>query len=121
VRHPLNLFGHPTEFREDGEPPSRHRQGPLRVKERRARDEHLFSALPDRRQRQPAILAPGEELIAGPRVSPARVRVADIGGKEFDIAPGGRLAGVGDQRRHQMAAVGQGRERAREDEDRGAS
>jgi len=36
---------------------------------------------PDRGQRQPAILAPGEELAAGPRVSPARVRVADIGVK----------------------------------------
>ena len=58
---------------------------------------------PDRGQRQPAILAPGEELAAGPRVGPARVRVADVGGEEFDVAPGGRLAGVGDQRRHQMA------------------
>jgi hypothetical protein len=48
---------------------------------------------PDRRQRQPAaILAPSEELVAGPRVSPARVRVADVGGEEFDVAPGGRLA-----------------------------
>jgi len=70
---------------------------------------------PDRGQRQPAILAPGEELATGPRVSPARVRVADIGGEEFNVAPGGRLASVGDQRRHQMAAVGQGRERARLD------
>ena len=66
---------------------------------------------PDRGQRQPAILAPGEELPAGPRVGPARVRVADVGGEEFDVAPGGLLAGVGDQRRHQMA-VDRGRERA---------
>ena len=66
----------------------------------------------DRGQRQPAILTPGEELMAGPRVSPARVRIADIRGKEFNIAPGGRLAGVGDQRRHQMAVVGRDRERA---------
>ena len=66
---------------------------------------------PDRRQRQPAILAPGEELVAGPRVSSARVRIADIGGEEFDIAPGGRLAGVGDQRRHKMG-VDRGRELA---------
>jgi hypothetical protein len=65
---------------------------------------------PDRRQRQAAILAPGEELATGPRVSPARVRVADIGGEEFDVAPGGRFAGVGDQRRHEMA-VGRGGER----------
>jgi hypothetical protein len=56
--------------------------------------------------------ASGEKLVAGPRVSPARVRVADIRGEEFDVAPGGRLAGVRDQRRHQMGAVGQGRERA---------
>ena len=71
---------------------------------------------PDRRQRQAAILAPGEELAAGPRVSPARVRVADVGGEEFDVAPGGRLAGVGDQRRHQMEiGVGQGRECGRFD------
>ena len=66
---------------------------------------------PDRGQRQAAILAPGEELAAGPRVSPARVRVADVGGEEFDVAPGGRLAGVGDQRRHEMG-VGRGRELA---------
>ena len=50
--------------------------------------------------------------MAGPRVSPARVRIADIRGKEFNIAPGGRLVGVGDQRRHQMAVVGRDRERA---------
>ena len=37
---------------------------------------------PDRGQRQPAILAPGEELVAGPRVSPARMRVADVRGEE---------------------------------------
>ena len=61
-------------------------------------------------ERQAAILAPGEELAAGPRIGPARVRVADVGGEEFDVAPGGRLAGVGDQRRHEMAAVGRGRE-----------
>ena len=42
---------------------------------------------PDRGQRQPLMLAPGEELATGPRVSTARVRVADIGGEEFDVAP----------------------------------
>ena len=67
---------------------------------------------PDRGQRQAAIVAPGEELAAGPRIGPARVRVADVGGEEFDVAPGGLLAGVGDQRRHEMAAVGQGRRAA---------
>jgi len=51
---------------------------------------------PDRGQRQPAILAPGEELATGPCVSPARVRIADIRGEEFNVAPGGRFAGVGD-------------------------
>jgi hypothetical protein len=43
------------------------------------------------------------------RVCAARVRVADIGGEEFDIAPGGRLVGVGDKGRHKVAAVGQAR------------
>ena len=42
---------------------------------------------PDRRQRQAAFLAPGEEPAAGPGVGPARVRVADVGGEELDIAP----------------------------------
>ena len=45
---------------------------------------------PDRGQRQAAIFAPGEELAARPRIGPARVRVADVGGEEFDVAPGGR-------------------------------
>ena len=48
---------------------------------------------------------------AGPRIGPARVRVADVGGEEFDVAPGGLFAGVGDQRRHEMG-VGRGRELA---------
>ena len=54
---------------------------------------------PDRRRRQAAVLAPGEEPAAGPRVGPARVRVADVGGEEFDIAPRRRVAEIGDQRR----------------------
>ena len=58
---------------------------------------------PDRGQRQPAIFAPGEELSTRPRISSARIWIADVSGEEFDIAPGGRLAGVGDQRRHQIA------------------
>ena len=49
---------------------------------------------------QAAILAPGEERAACPRIGAARVRVADVGGEEFDIAPGGRIAGIGDERRH---------------------
>ena len=55
---------------------------------------------PDRRQREAAIFAPGEEPGARARVSAARVRVADVGGEEFDVAPGGLLAEVGDERRH---------------------
>ena len=35
----------------------------------------------DRRQRQVAIFAPGEEL--GARVRVARIRVADVGGEKF--------------------------------------
>ena len=57
---------------------------------------------PDRRQRQAALVAPGEETGACPGIGPARIRVADVGGEEFDVAPGGRIAGVGDQRRHQI-------------------
>ena len=67
-----------------------------------------------RRQRQPSILAPGEEPATGPRVSPARVRIADVGGEEVDVAPGGGVAGVGDQRRHEMEiGVDRGREGGR--------
>ena len=57
---------------------------------------------PDRRQRQAALVAPGEETAARPGIGPARVRVADVGGEEFDVAPGGLVAGVGDQRRDQV-------------------
>ena len=35
---------------------------------------------PDGVERQAAILAPGEEPATDPRVSPARVRIADVGG-----------------------------------------
>ena len=57
---------------------------------------------PDRRRRQAAVLAPGEEPAARPRIGPARVRVADVGGEEFDIAPRRRVAEIGDQRRHDI-------------------
>jgi hypothetical protein len=40
------------------------------------------------------------------------VRIADVRGEEFDITPGGGIAGVGDQRRHQVK-FGVGRERGR--------
>jgi hypothetical protein len=61
--------------------------------------------------RAPAIVAPGEELPAGPRVSPARIWIADVGGEKFDVAPGRRFALGGDQRRDQRT-VDRGRERA---------
>jgi hypothetical protein len=66
---------------------------------------------PDHSQRQPAAVAPSQEARAGPRIGPSRVRVADVGGKEFNVAPARLLAGVGDQRRHHMG-VRQGGERA---------
>jgi hypothetical protein len=43
---------------------------------------------PDRRQRQAALLAPGEEGLARAAVSPAGVGVADVRGEEIDVAPG---------------------------------
>ena len=57
---------------------------------------------PDRRRRQASVFAPGEEPAACARVGPARVRVADIGGEEFDIAPRRRVTEIGDQRRHDI-------------------
>ena len=66
---------------------------------------------PDRRQRQAAIVAPGEEPTARPRISASRARVADVGGEEFHIAPAGGVAGIGDQRRDQVpVGVNRGRE-----------
>ena len=44
--------------------------------------------------------APGQEFIGGAGVGPARVRVADVGGKEFEEAHAGALAGGSDQRGH---------------------
>jgi hypothetical protein len=70
---------------------------------------------PDRRQRQATVFAPGEELAAGPRVGAPRVRVADVGGEELDIAPAGGIAGGGDQRRHHGDRIRRGRDRGRRD------
>jgi len=47
-------------------------------------------------------LAPGQKLRAGPGIGPPRVRVADVGGGELDIAPARILADIGDQRRHDL-------------------
>jgi hypothetical protein len=39
---------------------------------------------------QAAVLAPAEKSPAGPRIGAARVRVAEVGSEEFDVAPAGR-------------------------------
>ena len=62
------------------------------------------------RERRAAIFAPGEKPAAGARIGPAGVIVVDVGGKEFDIAPGGLVAGVGDECRYYIG-VDRGRER----------
>jgi hypothetical protein len=66
---------------------------------------------PDGRQRQSAILAPAEEPAARLRVGASRVWVENVGGGEFDKAPAGGFAGVGDKRRHQDGGVGVDRAR----------
>ena len=38
----------------------------------------------------------------GADIGPAREADGDVGGKELDIAPGGLVAGVGDQRRNHL-------------------
>ena len=73
---------------------------------------------PDGWQGEAARLAPGEKMTAGAGVGSAGVRVADVGGEEFNIAPARLLAGVGDQRRNQRAA-GQRRENAGRFDQRG--
>jgi hypothetical protein len=51
---------------------------------------------PDCRQCQTAFVAPGEETRASPGIGAACVRVADVGGEEFDVAPGSQVTGVRD-------------------------
>src|ERR1700722_18730085 len=63
----------------------------------------------DCHQRQAAVVAPAEKLLTCARIGSSRVRVADVGGEEFHIAPSRLVAG--DQRRHQMDVV-RGGERA---------
>ena len=60
-------------------------------------------------QRQPTAVAPREETRAAPRIGTPGVRVADVGGEEFDVAPGGLVAELGDERGHSIG-VGLGRE-----------
>ena len=43
--------------------------------------------------------APGQEFIGSAGIGAARVRVADVGGEEFEEAHAGALAGGGDERR----------------------
>jgi len=43
--------------------------------------------------------APGQEFLSSAGIGPARVRVADIGGEEFEKARRGALAGGGNQNR----------------------
>jgi hypothetical protein len=57
---------------------------------------------PDRSEPQTTVVAPAEIPVACPETGPAGVRVADIGGEEFDIAPSGLVAEIGDQRRHDV-------------------
>ena len=58
----------------------------------------------ERRRCQAAVFAPHEKPVAGSGVSPARVRVADVGAEEFDVAPGRFLAEMGDQCRDDVRA-----------------
>src|SRR5205823_3160206 len=51
---------------------------------------------PDGGEREPAIFAPGEKPAAGARIGPPRVIVVDVGGKEFDVAPVGLIADLGE-------------------------
>jgi hypothetical protein len=52
---------------------------------------------PDRRRHQAAVFTPGEKSVAGSGVSTAGIWVANVGGEEFDIAPGGFVTEIGDQ------------------------
>ena len=70
---------------------------------------------PDCRKRQAAFVAPGEESCACPGIGAASVVVVDIGGEEFDVAPSGGVAKIGDERRHYIG-VGRCRERAGRDD-----
>ena len=47
--------------------------------------------------------APGQKFLRGAGIGPARVRVADVGGEEFEEAHAGALAGGRDERRERGA------------------
>ena len=52
-----------------------------------------------RDRRHAGARAPGQKFLRGAGIGPARVRVADVGGEEFEEAHAGALAGGGDERR----------------------
>jgi len=91
----------------DDQPIEHHAHGRELLLDRRRRDLGLQLLYiggdimgPDRGGHQAAaVLAPAKEPVAGPSVCPARVRVADVRGEEFDVAPGSFVAEIGDQRR----------------------
>jgi hypothetical protein len=64
----------------------------------------------DRCRRQAAPFAPGEEFSARSGIGPPRVRVADLGSEEFDIAPAGLVAEIGDQCGHDIWCLRVGRD-----------
>jgi hypothetical protein len=55
---------------------------------------------PDCGKRKASILTPRQKPIAPPEISPARIGITDISGKEFDIAPRGFGTELGDKRWH---------------------
>ena len=62
-----------------------------------------------RRRHQVSIVAPAEDLSAGPGVSATRMWVADVGGEKFNIAPPSLLAEIGDRRRYDVPRLRIGR------------
>jgi hypothetical protein len=52
-------------------------------------------------RRHPDARAPGQEFLRSAEVGPARVRIANVGGKEFEEAHRGALADGCDERRRQ--------------------
>ena len=67
-----------------------------------------LNARPTGSEYEPAVLAPDEKAPADPRIGAARVRVADVGGEEFHIAPACPFARLGGDRGYEL--VGRNRE-----------
>jgi hypothetical protein len=68
-----------------------------------SRDVHRFDV---KQLDEAGLVAPVEEFAGGPVIGFARVRVADVGGEEFDEAPAGVAAARGDQCRHRSVMRG---------------